>query len=233
MTTRLIGGMIMCHGDDDGVKLPPRIASKQVVIIPVIPKPDLEQSVIEYAEKIAADLRSQNFYGYPVSVLVDKRDRRGGEKTWEWIKKGVPLRIEVGPRDLEANSMMIARRDRPHKEKTAVAVQDVKTYVLETLEDIQKNLYQTAKDFRDKNIVTNIKTFEEMKAFFTPKNTDKPEIHGGFVLAKWCGDLESEKMLDEIKVTIRCLPTTQSGTTGTCILTGKPATIDAIFAKSY
>jgi len=87
--------------------------------------------------------------------------------------------------------------------------------------------------FRDQNIVIHLTTLDEMKAFFTPKNPEKPEIHGGFVLAKWCGDVKTEAMLEDLKVTIRCLPLKQSGTQGKCILTGQPATLDAIFAKSY
>lgn len=233
MTTRLIGGMIMCHGDDDGLRMPPRVASKQVVIIPVVPKPELEETVFAYAEKIADQLRKTLFHGRGISVLVDKRDKRGGEKNWEWIKKGVPLRIEVGPRDVEAQAAMVCRRDKPHKEKISIAADQMATEVVKLLDEIQNNLFQQAQKFRDDNICTHIKTFEEMKQFFTPKNLDKPEIHGGFILAKWCGDVETEKMLEEMKVTIRCLPIKQSGTTGNCILTGKPATIDAIFAKSY
>lgn len=233
VTTRMIGAMVMCHGDDDGLRLPPRIASKQVVIIPVVPKPELEAEVFAYAERIAAKLRQTQFYGQPVSVIVDMRDRRGGEKNWEWIKKGVPLRIEVGPRDMEAAAMMVSRRDRPHKEKTNIAMDRIAEEVPVLLESIQNNYFQEAREFRDRHICRNLTNFEELKQFFTPKNLDKPEIHGGFVLAKWCGDVETEKMLDEHKISIRCLPLQQSGTEGKCILTGRQATLDAIFAKSY
>lgn len=233
VTTRMIGGIIMCHGDDDGLRLPPRVASKQIVIIPVVPKPEHEESVLAYADKIAETLRSTHYYGKPLSVLVDKREKRGGEKNWEWIKKGVPLRIEIGPRDIEAQSVMVARRDKPHKEKTTIQSQNIASECVSLLNEIQNNLYQQAKKFRDENIRTDIQTFEQMKDFFTAKNLEKPEIHGGFVLAKWCGDPETEKMLDDLKLSIRCLPLVQSGTEGKCILTGKPATIDVIIAKSY
>lgn len=232
-TTRMIGAMIMCHGDDDGLRLPPRVAPKQVVIIPVVPKPELEEQVFAYAETIAARLRKREFHGQPISVLVDKRDKRGGEKNWEWIKKGTPIRIEVGPRDLEANAMMVSRRDKPHKEKVKVSMDHIGDEVVNLLGAIQNSLYDQARAYRDANIRTDILTFEEMKKFFTPKNADKPEIHGGFVRAKWCGDVETEKMLDEFKISIRCLPLDQSKSEGKCILTGRNATIDAIFAKSY
>lgn len=233
VSTRMIGAMVMCHSDDDGLKLPPRIAHKQIVILPVIPKPELEAAVLAFADDVAAKLRQCQFHGKNLSVVVDKRDRRGGEKNWEWIKKGIPLRIEIGPRDMENHSVMVCRRDRPHKEKNKISVESLPEKALEMLGEIQQELFQTAFSFLEKNTHREIKTFEELQAFFTPKNVDKPEIHGGFVLAKWCGDPESEKLLDPLKVTIRCLPLKQSHTQGTCILTGKPATLDAIFGKSY
>lgn len=233
MTTRLIGALIMAHGDDNGLRIPPRIAPIHVVIIPVIPKPELEASVIDYAEKIAASLSQLRFHHQPVIVHIDKRDRRGGEKNWEWIKKGVPLRIEVGPRDVENNAVMLARRDQGPKDKNKVAFDQISAQVLQDLEEIQTNYFAAALAHRDQNIRTDITTIDQLRAFFTAKNPEKPEVHGGFVQAKWCGDAESEKLLDELKVSIRCLPLKQSGTQGTCILTGRPATLDAIFAKSY
>lgn len=233
LTTRTIGAMIMCHGDDDGLRIPPRVSPKQVVIIPIIPKPELEAEVLQYADKIAAELRQLNFYQLPVSVHVDKRDKRGGDKTWEWIKKGVPVRIEVGPKDIEANSVMLCRRDRPHKEKQKIEISQLPSQLLPILDEMQKGYFLDALKFRNSQIKRDLNSFEEFKKFFTPKNQEKPEIHGGFVVAKWCGDPETEKQLEDIKVTIRCIPLEQSKTIGKCILTGKPATLDAVFAKSY
>lgn len=233
MTTRLIGSMIMVHGDDDGIRLPPRIAPKQVVIIPFIPKPELQGEVFAYADRIAQELRSKQFYGSPLQVHVDKRDKRGGDKNWEWVKKGVPLRLEVGPRDLEAQTVMVARRDQPVKEKQALPVKQVLDQASVLLEEIQSNYFQQAKTYRDAHIYRHVETFDQLRAFFTPKNEERPEIHGGFVIAKWCGDPGSEERLHDLKVTIRCLPLQQSGTKGKCVITGKEATLDAIFAKSY
>lgn len=227
VTTRLIGGLIMCHGDDDGLRLPPRIATKQVVIIPVVPKPELEAQVFEYADNLAKELRNVQFHGSSISVIVDKRDRRGGEKNWEWIKKGVPLRIEVGPRDMESQSMMVSRRDKPHKEKIKLGKDELPMQVVNLLQDIQQNYYNQAKSFRDSNIRKDLTTFEEMKSFFNSKEGK------GFVLAKWCQEEGTENLTDDLKVTIRCIPLEQSNTEGTCILTGKKATLDVIFAKSY
>ncbi len=226
VTTRMIGAVIMVHSDDDGLCLPPRIAPKQVVIIPVIPKEEMREQILKACDELVKKLPG-------VRVFVDKRDLRGGEKSWEWIKKGVPIRIEVGPRDLESQSVSLLRRDKGHKERQSVLITDLPKVIPSYLEQIQSNMFEKAKNLRDANIVDSLKTFEELKAFFTPKNKDKPEIHGGFVKAKWCGDEATEEMLSDLKVSIRCLPIEQSGTEGKCILTGRPATLDAIFAKSY
>lgn len=233
MTTRLIGSLIMCHGDDDGLRLPPGIAPKQIVIIPVVPKPELEAEVFAYAERLAARLREQSFQGQALKVELDKREKRGGEKNWEWIKKGIPVRLEVGPRDIEGQMVTLARRDRSPKEKEQISFNQLPQEIVRVLEEIQHNYYQQALTYRDAHIYRDLKTFEEMREFFIPKNEDKPEIHGGFVIAKWCGDPKTEEMLSELKVTIRCLPLQQSGTVGRCILTGREATLDAVFAKSY
>lgn len=232
-STRMVGALIMCHSDDDGLRLPPRIAPNQVVILPIIPKPEQEEAILAFADEIAKNLKSAQFYGNDLLVHVDKRDKRGGEKSWEWIKKGVPIRIEIGPKDLEALSVTVCRRDQPHKEKVKVGKEAIVSHVVTQLEEMQKNYFQTALQFQKAHLRSDLKDFEEFKKFFTPKNPEKPEIHGGFVLAKWCGDPDSEKLLDDYKVTIRCLPLKQSGTEGKCILTGKKATLDAIFAKSY
>lgn len=233
MTTRMIGALIMTHGDDDGLRLPPRIAPQQVVILPIVPKPEQEAQILEYANQIAKSLQDLTFHGQKIKVLIDKRDRRGGEKTWEWIKKGIPIRIEIGPRDLESKSAMIARRDQPHKEKNKVSFDQIGPHIQNALEAIQKNYFEQAKSLRDANIRTDITSFSQLKEFFTPSNPDKPEIHGGFVRAKWSGDPDSEKMLEEMKISIRCLPLNQSKGEGTCLLTGNKGFHDIILAKSY
>jgi prolyl-tRNA synthetase len=223
----------MAHSDDDGLRLPPKVAPKHVVLLPVIPKPELEQKVLTYVEELAAQLRTLNYGGRPLAVHVDKRDIRGGEKNWQWIKKGIPLRIEVGPRDIESNSVALYRRDKPHKDRMQVGRDNLPGTVLALLDEMQSGYFEQARAHRDSNIVRDIKSFEEFKAFFTPKNVENPEIHGGFVLAKWCNDPAMEEKLAELKVTIRCMPLEQSGTPGKCVVTGRDATVDAIFAKSY
>lgn len=225
VTTRLIGALIMCHGDDDGLRLPPRVATKQVVIIPVVPKDELRAEIFEYADAIAASLKKVSFHGSFLSVVVDKRDKRGGEKNWEWIKKGVPIRIEVGPRDKESNVVMLARRDKAHKDKLKLSKDELPDQITIILDEIQNNYFNESKNFMDSHI-KELSTFEEMKKFFN--SSEK-----GFVLGKWCGDAATEALLDELKVNIRCIPIKQRDTKGYCIITGKEATLDAIFAKSY
>lgn len=233
VSTRLIGGLIMTHGDDDGLRVPPRVAPKHIIIIPVIPKEDAEASVFEYADKVAASLKGLRYGEDPVTVHIDKRDIRGGDKTWQWIKRGAPIRIEVGPRDIQSGTVMMYRRDKGHKDKESIQFDALRDRVVPTLQDIQHTYFSQAKAFRDSHIRKDITSLDAFKNFFTPKNSEKPEVHGGFVYAKWCEDPASLAVLDELKVTVRCMPLEQSGTAGSCILTGKPATKDFIFAKSY
>ncbi len=233
VSTRLVGGMIMTHGDDDGLRVPPKVAPRHVTILPICPKPELQEKIFAYADGLAASLRQVMYGGREVSVVVDKRGLRGGEKNWQWIKKGVPIRIEVGPRDMESGNAVLYRRDKAHKEKMVLSVADIPGRISALLDEMQAGYLASARAFRDSNIVTDIKDFAGLKAFFTPRNEEKPEIHGGFVRGKWCGDAVEEEKLKDMKVTIRCMPLDQSGTQGKCVVTGRPATVDAIFAKAY
>jgi len=233
VSTRLVGGIIMTHSDDDGLRLPPRVAPKHVVILPVIPKPESEASVLAFCDEVAQQIRKLSYAGDPVVVHIDRRDMRGGDKMWHWVKKGIPLRIEIGPRDLEKRGMVLTRRDRPHKEKEMVSIDAIASRVETLLPEMQQGYFNQAKELRSQKTEKGLKSFSDLKAFFTPKNSEKPEIHGGFALAKWSGEPGSEKLLEDLKVTVRCIPLEQSGTQGVCVLTGKPATVDAIFAKSY
>lgn len=233
-STRMVGTMVMAHADDDGLVLPPRIAPSHVVIVPVIPKEDMRDKVLVACNDFAAQLRQKTFFERNIEVEVDKRDVNGGQKNWEWIKKGVPVRIEIGPRDIEKGSVAIARRDRDHKKKDFVPVAEAVESLPKILKEIQDNLLARATEFRNQNM-KKIESFEEFKNFFTPKNADKPEIHGGFALCHWAGSREDEKKIKEdFKVTIRCIPFDKSfEESGKCFLTGKPSSKRVIFAKSY
>lgn len=234
VSTRLIGTVIMAHGDDDGLALPPRIAPQQVVIQPVTPKEETRAAVLEACDILAARLREQSFGGQPVAVHVDRRDLPGGTRNWEWIKKGVPVRVEIGPRDLEKGSVAVSRRDRGVKEKAFVPVDEFVRTVPDILGDIQRSLLERAAAFRDANTV-RLNSREEFEAFFTPGNAAKPEIHGGFALVHWAGDADDEEMLQkQLGVTLRCLPRgDEYAEEGTCFLTGRPSSRRVIFAKAY
>ena len=233
VSTRLIGTLIMAHGDDDGLILPPRIAPAHAVIIPITPKEDSKAAVLEATEKLAAALREIRFHGDLIQVEIDARDLGGGVKSWEWIKKGIPLRIEIGPRDLEQGTVAVARRDKPPKEKSFVPAADLPGQVCAILDDIQATLLARAIAFRDSQTKV-METREEFYAFFTPKNADKPEIHGGFALAHWNGSAKVEEQIKEdLKVTIRCIPFEDAPEAGTCLFTGEPSRQRVIWAKSY
>ncbi|PYL65752.1 MAG: proline--tRNA ligase, partial [Verrucomicrobia bacterium] len=156
----------------------------------------------------------------------------GGVKNWEWIKKGVPVRIELGPRDLEKDSVTVSRRDQPVKAKESMVMEEFVKRAPEILMSIQKNLYERAQKFRDDNTrkIDNKKDFYD---FFTPKNSAKPEIHGGFALAHWNGSRQIEDQIkNDLKVTIRLIPFGDSET-GRCIFTGEESLRRVIWAKAY
>ncbi len=237
VSTRLIGTLIMAHGDDDGVILPPRVATSHIVILPVVPKEETRAAVLEAAHNLANSLRAVIYHGSPLRVEVDARDISGGTKSWEWIKKGAPLRVEIGPRDLEKGSVAVARRDRAHKEKTFPSMGDFVAQVSDTLDDIQATLLARATEYRDAHTV-RIDSKEDFYAFFTPQNADKPEVHGGFALAHWNGSAAVEEQIKEdLKVTIRCIPTPGqipgAEEPGFCVITGEPSPRRVLFAKSY
>ena len=233
MTTRLIGTVIMMHGDDDGIILPPRIAPTQIVILPVTPKEETRAKVLEACDKLAARLRETRYADFPIEVAVDWRDLGGGVKNWEWIKKGVPLRVEIGPRDLEKNSVEVSRRDQAVKAKESMPVEEFVARAPEILNSIQDSLYARAKNFREANTRV-IESRKEFYDFFTPKNSAKPEIHGGFALAHWNGSREIEEQIkNDLKVTIRVIPLDNSPEPGKCIFTGEPSARRVVWAKSY
>jgi len=233
MSTRMIGTLIMAHSDDDGLVLPPRVAPVHVVIIPITPKEETRAAVLDAAEKLAAELRLVSYFNAPLEVEVDRRDLGGGVKNWEWIKKGVPLRVELGPRDLESGNVAVTRRDQPVKSKEFVHAKDFSKRVVELLDSIQQSLLDRAQEFRDAN-TRAINSKEEFYDFFTPKNSRKPEIHGGFALAHWNGSREVEaKVKDDLKVTIRCIPFATKPEQGTCIFTDGASRQRVVWAKSY
>ena len=215
-STRLMGGLIMTHSDDEGLIVPPKLAPTQVVIVP-IPKPSPEFG--EVAEKIMRALRDKG-----ISVLYDQdMKNRPGFKFAEYEMRGIPVRIAFGARDLENNQLEVARRDT--KEKTSVPIDGIAGYVANLLDDIQNNLFQRAKDYRDSHI-TRVDNMDDFKNVLAGK--------GGFISAHWDGTTETELKIKEMtKATIRCIPNDNEPEDGVCVLTGKPSKQRVLFAMAY
>ncbi len=217
VSTRLMGALIMSHSDDDGLVLPPRLAPIQVVIVPIYRSDEEQTKVLEAGDKIFAALKAKG-----LSVKFDTRDtHKPGFKFAEWELKGVPIRIAIGPRDLENQTVEIARRDT--KEKQLVSLTDLENKVLHLLDQIQENIYQKALDNRaEKTYICD--TWDDFE--------QKVEL--GFVYAHWDGTAETEKKIKEkTKATIRCIPLNNEQQTGKCILSGNPSTQRVLFAKAY
>ena len=233
VSTRLVGGLIMAHGDDDGLVLPPRLAPYHIVILPVLHKDQEREAVLDYCDRLAEALRAQSFHGEALRVHIDRRDLRGGDKMWSWVKKGVPLRVEIGPRDLAADAVFLGRRDRGVREREAVPRATFIARAAELLDEIQAGLWERAKAFRAEH-THRIDTKQEFYEFFTPRDKEKPEIHGGFALTHWSGEAEVEETLArDLNVTIRCIPLEGEREEGVCPFSGKPSERRVVFAKAY
>lgn len=233
VSTRLIGALLMAHSDDDGLVLPPRVAPAQVVILPVLHKEETKAQVLEYCTRLAAELRTIYHDGRPISVEIDAREGRGGDKVWEWIKRGVPLRLEIGPRDVAADAVFMGRRDKPAKERASMPRAEFVARLCHILDELQQSLFDRAVAVRKAN-THKIDSQDDFYAFFTPKNAEKPEIHGGFALTHWSGDpAVEERVRNDLMVTIRCIPVDGPDEPGTCPFTGKPSPRRVVFAKAY
>lgn len=232
VSTRLIGTLIMAHADDDGLVLPPRVATQQIVILPITPKDDSRAAVIAACHALAETLRHHLYQGDPLRVHVDTRDLSGGVKKWEWIKKGVPLRIEIGPRDIETRKICVQRRDHAVSAKEFPDKEDFIRRVPEILDEIHQNLLRRATDFRDSNIIP----CATLDAFHAHWAQDNP----GWLHTAWAGTPEQEVELSkQHKITIRCIPvdaaslplTLQAG--GPCFLTGQDTATRVLWGRSY
>ncbi|GGG05548.1 proline--tRNA ligase [Dokdonia pacifica] len=219
VSTRLMGALIMTHSDDQGLVLPPNLAPYQVVIVPIYRNQEQLDAISQVANEIVNDLRLHN-----VTVKFDDRDtHKPGWKFNEYELKGVPLRIGIGPKDLEKRTVELARRDTLTKE--FVAKEDVVDTVVQLLKDIQENLYNKAKAYRDTHI-TEVQNFDEFK--------DILESKGGFISAHWDGTAETENKIKELtKATIRCIPLDNPKEDGSCVYSGAPSTQRVLFAKAY
>ena len=217
ISTRLIGAVILTHGDDKGLRLPPRIAPIQLVIIPIAKNDEEEKSLKNYLEPITEALKKSK-----IRVYEDWTDNSPGFKFNEWEMKGVPLRMEVGPRDIKEQKVVLARRD--EKDKLFIPKDDVFDNIQRLLDNIQLKLITQARDFRDKNTHI-VKDYEDFKSIISK---------GGFVRCGWDGNSETEaKIKQDTKATIRCIPFDEDPEKLTCVLTGQKAKHEVIFAKAY
>ncbi len=231
-STRMIGGVIMTHGDDNGIILPPRIASSQVVLLPIIRNEDERSEIMSYTLRLASKLRDIEYHNRKIQVEIDARDT-GGARGWDWIKKGIPIRIEIGPRDMAENSLVFARRDRDHREKISMSREQFLAEIPQILDNIQLTLYDRALNYKDEHTLT-IDGKTAFYDFFTPKNSEKPEIHGGFALSHWCGNPECESTIkNDLSVTIRCIPFGAKEEQGSCVCCSSESRRRVVFAKAY
>jgi prolyl-tRNA synthetase len=219
-STRMIGGLIMMHGDDKGLRVPPKLAPIQVVIVPIYYGDDERQAVLQKVDELADRLRPE------IRLKVDGRENyKPGWKFNEWEMKGVPLRVELGPKDLAAGHVVVARRDKGPKEKQTIGFDSVKPTVLELLENIQQSMFDEALRFREEHS-HQVDTYDEFKEVLDEQL--------GLLYAHWCGSEACEQAIqDETKATIRCIPFDQIEEGGRCIYCGKPSTGRVPFAKAY
>ncbi len=232
VSTRLVGGLIMTHSDDAGLVLPPRLAPIHVVIVPIYRKDEERKAVLEAAEKLAAAVRDLPLRdwlnGERVSVKIDDRDQyQPGFKFHDWELRGVPVRVELGPRDLANNVCVLARRDLPGKEAKLmnVPLAGAPAQISEMLQAMQTDLFERAKKFRDSNS-HEVNSYDDFKQMI--------EETGGFFWAHWDGARETEdRIAAETKATIRCVPFERRAEAGKCMVTGKPSAGRVVFAKAY
>ncbi|HOX81379.1 MAG TPA: proline--tRNA ligase [Chryseolinea sp.] len=219
VSTRLMGALIMAHSDDEGLVLPPKLAPIHVVIVPIFRSEEDLAKLTEKANEISASLRKQG-----LSVKFDNRDTyKPGYKFAEWELKGVPVRIAIGPRDLENGTVEVARRDT--KEKQVIKLDEVVSEIPKLLDKIQENIYQRALTFRT-NMITPVDSYDEFKKVLDDK--------AGFVMAHWDGTPETEASIkEETKATIRCIPLDAKDEAGICIYSGRPSVRRVMFARAY
>ena len=221
VSTRMIGGLIMTHSDDDGLIIPPRIAPVQVVIIPIFTNDSERAETKAFAESIAERLHSRLDR---LKVVIDHRDDlRPAEKFFHWLQQGIPVRIEVGPRDVAKQCGMVARRD--VREKESIELESITAHICDLLEKIQENLFQRALEFRKQN-TRRANNYEEFCEIMNKE--------GGFVMAHWNGSPEVEaKIKGDTKATIRCIPLDSDPVPGKCMVTGEPSEREVVFAVAY
>jgi prolyl-tRNA synthetase len=244
VSTRLIGGVVMTHGDDDGLRLPPAIAPRQIVIVPILRDRPEDAEVLAYGEALAKSLSAQTTLGERTRALLDIRAQRSADKRWDWVRRGAPIIVEIGPRDAAAGQVTFMRRDRLRDgEKIASQAMARDEFIAKApalLAEIQAALFAEAKGRLHDNIDTGVRTFDELAEYFGPAADDEDEgaAFRGWVRARWSrptgAALEAvEERLKTLKLTLRNIPLEQGAPSGRCLFTGEPAVEDVLIARSY
>lgn len=229
LSTRMIGGLIMTHSDDNGLVLPPKIAPTHIIILPVYRNAEDKAAVLDYCTQLQAELHAIHYHKLPLVVEIDSREKSGGEKNWQAVKQGIPLRIEIGPRDIANDKIVLKRRDEDPQEKHFISRSELLANVVSILDAMQEIYYQRALAYRDQHIFhfTNLADFT---AFFANPNE---EAAPGFAIAP-CADIWAiQDTLKSLKISARCIPLETADQRSTCLFTGKPNAVPVVFAKSY
>ena len=237
VSTRLVGGLIMTHGDDDGLRVPPAVAPHQIVILPMLRDNDEDEALLAYCEELHAAIAAQHALGEPIRILLDKRPGKATQKRWAWVKKGAPLILEIGGRDAAGGQVSMLRRDRLWNDKAkanfqAMPREDFIARAAAELEDIQSSLFTEAEAMRDANI-TRASSFAEVEAFFS-----EDKRYPGWVEVEWARPTGAEleqvvQKLKALKLTMRNIPLNAEPVGGDCIFTGRPAVERIYVARAY
>jgi prolyl-tRNA synthetase len=244
-STRMIGGVIMTHGDDDGMRMPPAVAPRQIVIVPILRDKPEDAEVLAYCDALQAELSAGVALRGPIRAHVDRKKMKSADKRWDWVRRGAPLIVEIGPRDAAGGVVTFMRRDRLRgaEEKmisTGMPRADFIAGAGALLEEIQASLFDEAKARLDANIRTDIKTFDELAAYFGPaaEDDDATSAFKGWVRAPWSrptGEaLEAVgARLKTLKLTLRNAPLDQKGPYGACLFTGEPGVEEILIGRAY
>ncbi|HEY3797160.1 MAG TPA: proline--tRNA ligase [Caulobacteraceae bacterium] len=243
-STRLMGGVVMTHGDDDGLRLPPAIAPRQVVIVPILRDKPEDAEVLSYGEALAKALTATTTLGERTRALLDVRGQRSADKRWDWVRRGAPIIVEIGPRDAAAGQVTFMRRDQLRDgEKIASRSMPLGEFVASVpalLAEMQVSLFAEAKAMLDANIRTDIRSWDALAEYFgaAPDDEDEAVAFRGWVRAPWSRPTGAaldavEARLKTLKLTLRNIPQDQSGASGQCLFTGEPAVEDVLIARAY
>jgi prolyl-tRNA synthetase len=228
LSTRMMGALVMTHGDDNGLRVPPRVAPRQVQIVPITR--DDPTAVLQAADELQAEVAAQSWADEPVRVEVDSRERKPAEKRWEWIRKGAPVVIEIGERDLEQGVVTMTRRDDPELNRDTIPREGAAEAVVGLLGDMQTGYYEEASKRLRERTRDDITTLEEFREFFSGEDTET----GGFVEAPWSEDPTTLETIGELGVSVRIIPFgAELPADARCVITGGAAKVMAVFAKAY